>query len=137
VAELTQKLAGIKGDISILVNNVGVSKFQEFEKLSTYDIFNHLIINCNSQSFVSHALIPRLLAREGKKRSAIINLSSRSAFVPKSMSCLYGATKAFNLVLGINFTESYSDRIDVLTVTPGSTKTQMNSGVYVFSITAE
>ncbi len=134
---MIQKLAGIKGDISILVNNVGVSKFQEFEKLSTYDILNHLNVNCNSQSFVSHALIPRLLAREGKKRSAIINISSRSAFVPRAMSCLYGATKAFNLVLGINFTEAYSDRIDVLTVTPGSTKTLMNSGIYVFSITAE
>ena len=33
--------------------------------------------------------------------------------------------------------DSYSDKIDILTVTPASVKTQMNSGRYLSSITAD
>jgi len=94
-------------------------------------------VNINAQLFISHALVPRLLAREPHKRSAIINLSSVCAYNPSKMLSMYAATKAFNLHFGNCLVESYSDRIDVLNTTPNSTKTQMNSGRYVFSIPAE
>ena len=53
------------------------------------------------------------------------------------MDPVYCATKSYNWVLSESIRNAYSDKIDILTVTPSSTKTQMNSGRYLFSITAE
>ena len=50
---------------------------------------------------------------------------------------VYAATKAYNWALSESMRDSYSDKIDILTVTPNSTKSQMNSGRYCFSITSD
>ncbi len=94
-------------------------------------------MNINSQTYVSLALLPKLLQREGNKKSAVINISSVSALEPRAMMAIYAATKAFNLHLGSCFTDLYRERIDVLTVTPNSVRSQMNSGRYVYAINAE
>ena len=98
---------------------------------------NQINVNINSQTYVSLALLPKLLQRDGNKRSAIINVSSVCALEPRTMLAIYAATKAFNLHLGNCFTAIYRERIDVLNVTPNSVKSQMNSGRYVYGISAE
>ena len=75
---------------------------------------------------MSMFLLPKLLARES--RSAIINVSSVAAFSPEGTVPIYSATKAYNLMLGECMRDQFSDKIDFLTVTPASYKTQMNSG---------
>jgi hypothetical protein len=40
------------------------------------------------------------------------------------------------MIFSIGTRKEYSDKIDVLTVLPRSTKTNMNSGRYLFSISA-
>jgi len=84
---------------------------------------------------MSMFLLPRLLARQS--RSAMINVSSVGAYQCRGMDSVYCATKSYNLVLSESIRDAYSDKIDILTVTPSSTKTQMNSGRYLFSISAE
>ena len=105
------------------MNNVGTCKYEEFHKQTTSELFNQINVNINSQVFISHFLIPRLLARDANKRSAIINLSSVCAYNTSKMLGMYCGTKVFNLHFGNCLAESYSDRIDVLTTTPASTKT--------------
>ena len=80
-------------------------------------------------------VVPRLLARQA--RSAVINVSSVCALWPGGMVPVYSATKAYNFALSVAMRDQFSDKIDVLTVTPNSTATQMNSGRYLFSVSAE
>ena len=69
---------------------------------------------------MSMFLLPKLLGRES--RSAIINISSRSAYYPNGQMPIYCATKSYNWVLSECMRDVYSEKIDVLTVTPASTK---------------
>lgn len=95
-------------------------------------------MNINAINVVSHALIPKLLQREASKRSAMINIASTGAYTQgNAFGHVYCATKAYDLSLGKSLTVAYKDRIDVLTATPASTKSNMNSGRYVFSIESE
>ena len=80
-------------------------------------------------------MLPRLLKRE--TRSAILNVSSIAAYTPGGMVPVYSATKAYNLALSTAMRDQFKDKLDILTVTPASVKTQMNSGRYCFSVTAE
>jgi 17beta-estradiol 17-dehydrogenase / very-long-chain 3-oxoacyl-CoA reductase len=134
VTQLQGLLAEIKGEISIVINNVGVCIYQAFEKQSIQDLLNQINVNINAQCFVSLSLIPRLLARDSQKRSAIINISSKYAYLNDRMLSIYAATKAFNLRLGQNFSEAYSDRVDILNTTLSTTNTAMNPVKYVFQI---
>lgn len=53
----------------------------------------------------------------------------------------YGATKAFNDIFSRSLEAEYKNSkdidLDVLTVYPASVKSQMNSGRYTFTVTAE
>ena len=50
---------------------------------------------------------------------------------------VYCATKAFNRILSIGMGLEYSHAIDVMTVCPRNVKSNMNSGRYAFTVTAE
>mmetsp|Transcript_26821 Transcript_26821/g.35868 ORF Transcript_26821/g.35868 Transcript_26821/m.35868 type:complete len:112 (+) Transcript_26821:543-878(+) len=92
-------------------------------------------VNINSQTYMSMFVLPRLLKRE--TRSAIINVSSVTYYSPGGMVPVYSATKAYNFALSSAMQDQFRDKLDILTVTPANTKTQMNSGRYCFSVTAE
>ncbi len=87
---------------------------------------------------MTHVLVPHMLERFEKngKRSAIVNICSTSAldFAPKLS--VYAATKTFNHVFSSGLRQDYSYAFDVLTVTPRSVRTNMNSGIYLFTIEA-
>ena len=70
---------------------------------------------------MSMFLLPKLLDREC--RSAMINISSETAYIPGGSLPVYGATKSYNLVLSECMRDAYSEQLDVLTVTPAQTKT--------------
>ena len=67
----------------------------------------------------------------------MINVSSVAALKPSAKTVIYAATKAFDRILSIGMREEYKQYVDVLTVLPMSTKTQMNSGRYLGTVTAE
>lgn len=49
---------------------------------------------------------------------------------------MYSATKSYNYIFSKNLALSYAGKIDVLTVSPGGTKSQMYSGRYSFAVDA-
>jgi short-subunit dehydrogenase len=89
-------------------------------------------VNINSQVVMTRLLLPRLTSRS--KRSLIVNVSSSQILRPNPMLNLYSATKSFNSTFS---SFSQFENIDQCTVVPSSTKSQMNPGTYLFSITAE
>ena len=88
--------------------------------------------------FLSRYFLAKFKERYEKygKRSAVINVSSINALKPSPLTSVYGATKAFNLNFSLGMDKEYSEYVDTLAVLPHSTKTSMNSGIYVNTISA-
>ena len=126
-------------DISLLVNNVGKAHANHIHEHSVEAIFQMIHVNICSQTFMSVFVVPLLLSRYEKtgKKSAILNYSSSSVADTDRMIAIYAATKAYNMTFSKVMLKEYKDKIDVLTITPRNVKTQMNSGVYLFSIQPE
>lgn len=61
-------------DVSILINNVGISNIGYFHEIPDTRIMNEININVVAMTMMSHHLIEKMLKRN--YRSAIINLSS-------------------------------------------------------------
>lgn len=101
--------------------------------------FNMVNVNVNAPIFVSRYFLPIFKQRfeSGFGRSAVINVSSISALKPSGKTTIYGATKAFDRLFSLGMEVEYKELgVDVLTVLPMSTKTQMNSGRYLGTVTA-
>ena len=81
-------------DISILVNNVGISNIGYFHEIPDKRILNEINVNIIPMTMMSHNIIPQMLKR--KHRSAIINISSFSAEHPIPYVSNYSATKVYN-----------------------------------------
>lgn len=136
--DLKNLLNQITGEVSIVVNNVGIFKDSEFHKMEVQAIQDSISVNINSQNFVSHIMIPKLLQRDEAKRSALINIASSAGLTEGNKNIpVYGATKGYNMIFGKCLHDTYKARIDVLTITPNTIKTNMNSGRYVFSIESD
>ena len=107
----------LKGlDVSILVNNVGISNIGVFHEIPSKRIANELIINIFPMTFLTHYLIPQFLKRE--RRSAVINLSSVAGENPIPFISTYSATKAYNDFFSQSIQMEYAHKIDILSVRP-------------------
>lgn len=103
-------------DVSILINNVGLSKrCNSFEESSDEDLKDLLISNCFPIVFMTKRILNKMLQRN--KNSAIINLSSQFWHFP-GRSPLYCASRAFEIMFSESLTNEFHEKIDVLTYTP-------------------
>lgn len=119
-AELTRQEFG---DISILVNNAGISAFTPFMDISEEMIDRIMAINIKGPMLCCQEIIPDML-KIGWGR--IVNISSSSAQTGAPMMCHYSASKggviAFTKSLGI---ELASKGITVNNIPPGFVDTPM------------
>ena len=101
--------------------------------------FNIVNVNINSYLFISRYFLAKFQQRFEKhgKRSALINVSSIAAVRPSALTTVYGASKAFDRVLSLGMDQEYSSYVDVMSVMPMSTRSNMNSGIYIGTISAE
>ena len=103
-------------NVSILVNNVGMCKVGVLHKHSIWNCLTSINVNINSQTYMTHIMLPKLLER--KSRSAIINLSSIGARRPAAIYPTYNASKAYVQCHSLCLHDAYKDKIDVLAVQP-------------------
>ena len=113
-------------DISILVNNVGISFPKLFSDLTITEVKDFIAINIIPQTMLSKVILNQLSNRMNTNaKSAIINLSSTTYINPLYMYSQYAATKAFNLFLskGMEYEckhdKSNTNKVDIIAVTPG------------------
>ena len=80
-------------DINILVNNAGIQKNYQFAEDRTHedDIDHELAVNLHAPLKLCSALLPNLVKNQN---SAIVNVSSILALVPKQSAPVYCASKA-------------------------------------------
>lgn len=100
-AKLQRTLAAL--DVGVLVNNVGVSYpfCQWFHELSDDEVQGLLSLNVESTTWMTRAILPGML---GRKRGAIVNMSSAAARAPLPLLAQYSAAKGYIE----NFTRSLS-----------------------------
>jgi uncharacterized protein len=124
---LIAEVAGL--DVGLVVNNAGLSFKGEFLEHEPAHQRQMIELNCHAVVALTRAFAPRLVARG---RGGIVIVSSTGAFQGLPWSAVYGATKAFDLLLGEALHVELGDRgVDVLTLAPGGTDTEgpMNTGV--------
>jgi uncharacterized protein len=130
VADLTKPadLAGVearlKNDarIGILVNNAGATLHGGFLEQTPDEVGNLISLNVTALTRLASAIAPRL-AQAGE--GAIINLGSILGLAPEFGMSVYGATKAFVLLLsqGLNL-EIGPKGVFVQVVLPSATRTE-------------
>lgn len=116
-------------DVGLVVNNAGTSWKGPFLEQDPVEQRRMIELNCQAPVAITRALGPRLAARG---RGGLVIVSSTGAFQGLPWSAVYGATKAFDLLLGEALHVELAEHgVDVLTLAPGGTDTEgpMNTGV--------
>ena len=111
-------------DVGLLVNNAGFGWKGPCEEADP-DLLRRMIrLNCELPAVLTQACLPHLQKRA---RAGILMLASTAAFQPCPGMAVYGATKAFDLLLGEAYAQELRrHKVDVLSVCPGSTETEFH-----------
>ncbi len=112
-------------DVGFVLNNAGFGVAGRFER-SPYDrVLEMVRLNCLTVTAISHLYLPRLQRRG---RGALVIVASVAGYQPLPLAAVYGATKAFDLMLGeALWAENRGRGVDVLAVSPGPTDTEFQS----------
>ena len=107
--------------VDLLLNNAGFGTVGAFAKQDAERERQEILLNAAAVVDLSHAFLPAMLAR---KRGAIVNIASASAFQPLPYMSVYAATKAFVLSFSQGLRgEVRKKGIKVLAVCPGPVDT--------------
>jgi len=110
-------------NITVLVNNAGMSLSGSFASQEAVDIDRLIALILSAVASLAHAVAPRLAAA-GK--GAIINISSVVGLAPEFGMTIYGATKAFVLYLSQGMSiELAPQGVYVQAVLPAATRTEI------------
>ncbi len=109
-------------EIGLLVNNAGYGMSGEYHALDPDRQANMTVLNCVVPVLLTNHYLPLMLDRG---RGGLIFLASTAAYQPTPYLGTYGATKAFNLMLGECLWKEYRKMgIDSLALSPGFTRTE-------------
>ncbi len=119
VVRATDELESETGPVSILVNNAGWDRFQNFVETRPEDWEKLISINLRGPLHLHHVVVQRMVARGSGK---VVNISSDAARVGSSGEAVYSACKggmiAFSKTLA---RELAKQQITVNVVCPGPT----------------
>ncbi len=108
-------------DVGLLVYNAAVSPIGEFVDVPLERLLAAVDVNVRGPLVLAHEIGRRLVDRG---RGGIVLMSSLASSQGSAMVATYGATKAFNRILGEGLWEELGRRgVDVVAVTPGTTDT--------------
>lgn len=120
LAEATSDL-----DVGFVVNNAGFGVAGRFDRADYQRLLEMIRLNCVTVAAISHLFLPRLLER---KLGALVIVASVAGYQPLPLAAAYGATKAFDLMLGeALWAENRGRGVDVLAVSPGATDTEFQA----------
>lgn len=109
-------------EIGMVIANAGFGFSGRFEDvdLATYE--RMIQLNCTAPTALCHAFVPALRARG---RGGIVIVSSIAGHQPTPFFAVYGATKAFDLMLAeALWDELHGTGVDVVGLCPGGTRTE-------------
>lgn len=111
-------------EIGLLVNNAGFGISGAYHECDPDRQVNMTVLNCVVPVLLTNHYLPPMLKRE---RGGLIFLASTAAYQPTPYLAAYGATKAFNLMLGESLWKEYRKQgVDSLALSPGFTGTEFS-----------
>ncbi len=112
-------------DVGFVLNNAGFGLAGRFDRAPYDRLLAMVRLNCVAVAAVAHLYVPRLVARG---RGALVIVASVAGYQPMPLAAAYGASKAFDLMLGeALWAENRGRGVDVLAVSPGSTDTEFQA----------
>ena len=116
-------------DVGLLVCSAGFGTYGPFVETDAAAESRMVDLNCRVVVEHCHAFLPKMVERG---RGGVILLASTAAYQPCPYWATYGATKAFNLMLGEALWAELSPKgIDVLALSPGYTKTEFQQAAHI------
>lgn len=116
-------------EVGLLVCSAGFGTYGEFVETDAATEARMVDLNCRVVVEHCHAFLPPMVTRG---RGGVILLASTAAYQPCPYWATYGATKAFNLMLGEALWAELSPRgIDVLALSPGYTRTEFQQAAHI------
>src|ERR1700683_2294154 len=112
--------AGLQVDV--LINNAGFGEYGEFLKTDLEMQLNMVQVNCTAVVHLSRLFLPPMA---GRRQGAVMIVASTAAYQPVPYLATYGATKAFDRMLGEALAEEmkrYGVRVSALC--PGPTESE-------------
>ncbi|WBB82455.1 SDR family oxidoreductase [Micromonospora sp. WMMD882] len=122
-AAVTRRLADA-GPVDLLVNSAGIALTRSFLRSGVDDEARLLRLNVDAVMRLTHAVLPGMI---GRRRGAVINVSSVAGFGALEPGSTYSATKAWVT----NFSESVGQAarphgVRVMALCPGFTRTEFH-----------
>ncbi len=109
-------------EVGLLVNNAGYGMSGYYYQLDAERQVNMTVLNCVVPVLLTNHYLPKMVERG---RGGLIFLASTAGYQPTASFGTYGATKAFNLMLGESlWKECRPHGVDSLAVSPGFTRTE-------------
>jgi len=116
------EFAQARGNIDVLVNNVGIFSVKPFEDLTDDDWMHYFNINVMSAVRMSRVFLPAMLKRN---EGSIINMASEAAVKPLPQMVHYSVTKTAMLGLTRGMAElTKGTNVRVNSILPGPTWTE-------------
>ena len=123
VNSAVEKIRGELGQIEILVNNAGISKFGKFLEVDPEDWAKIIQVNVMGVYYVTRAVLPDMIE---KNAGDIINISSTAGQKGAPVTSAYSASKAAVIALSESLMlEVRKQNIRVVTLTPSTIATDM------------
>ena len=109
-------------EVGLLVNNAGYGMSGYYHQLDPEGQVKMTVLNCVVPVLLTNHYLPKMIERS---RGGLIFLASTAGYQACASFGTYGATKAFNLMLGESlWKECKGTGVDSLAVSPGFTKTE-------------
>lgn len=116
------EFAQARGNVDVLVNNVGIFSVKPFEDLTDDDWMHYFNINVMSAVRMSRIFLPAMLKRN---EGSIINMASEAAVKPLPQMVHYSVTKTAMLGLTRGMAElTKGTKVRVNSILPGPTWTE-------------
>jgi uncharacterized protein len=121
IARIEARLA--ESDVTLLVNNAGMSLSGTIVEVDTADIERLIALNITAPTLLAAAAAKAFVARGA---GSIINLASVTALMAETFEGAYSGTKAYFINLSQSLAATYGDKgLYVQAVLPGATRTEI------------
>jgi short-subunit dehydrogenase len=119
-----EKVSAYQKPIDLLINNAGLGFVNRFEKMSSKEIDQMIMVNNYALTMLTHHFYNQMI---NNKKGQIINIASVAGFGPIPLFSVYGATKSYVISFSRALdAESKKSGVRVKTFCPGGIKTQFH-----------
>lgn len=126
LARFAKKVVEVHPAINVLVNNAGIMRFEDItEERELGDAEATIATNLLGPIRLIDGLIEHLKAQEN---AAIINVTSRLAFVPMPRTATYSATKAAMHSYTVSLRAKLEGKVEVIELAPPAVQTELTPG---------